>query len=38
MNADRFDVPMLSEGFVGENWADIIDEAEYDRFTSSAVA
>ncbi len=23
MNADRFDVPMLSEGFVGPNWADI---------------
>lgn len=27
MNRDRFDVPMLSEGFVGENWADI-EEAE----------
>lgn len=23
MNADRFDVPMLSEGFAGDNWADI---------------
>lgn len=23
MNADRFDVPMLSEGFYGPNWADI---------------
>lgn len=23
MNADRFDVPMLSEGFMGENWADL---------------
>lgn len=23
MNADRFDVPMLSEGFVGVNWADL---------------
>lgn len=23
MNADRFDVPMLSEGFVGPNWADL---------------
>lgn len=23
MNADRFDVPMLSEGFVGPNWEDI---------------
>jgi DNA polymerase-1 len=23
MNSDRFDVPMLSEGFVGENWEDI---------------
>lgn len=23
MNADRFDVPMLSVGFVGKNWADL---------------
>lgn len=23
MNADRLDVPMLSEGFVGNNWADL---------------
>jgi DNA polymerase I-like protein with 3'-5' exonuclease and polymerase domains len=23
MNRDRFDVPMLSEGFYGENWADL---------------
>lgn len=23
MNADRFDVPMLSEGFMGKNWADL---------------
>jgi len=23
MNADRLDVPMLSEGFVGPNWADL---------------
>lgn len=23
MNADRFDVPILSEGFVGENWANL---------------
>jgi DNA polymerase-1 len=23
MNADRFDVPMLSEGFVGPNWCDL---------------
>jgi DNA polymerase I-like protein with 3'-5' exonuclease and polymerase domains len=23
MNADRFDVPFLSEGYVGPNWADI---------------
>jgi DNA polymerase I-like protein with 3'-5' exonuclease and polymerase domains len=38
MNADRFDVPMLSEGFVGENWYDIHEEAEYDRIASSAVA
>lgn len=29
MNADRFDVPMLSEGFVGENWHDIVDERSY---------
>ncbi len=27
MNADRFDVPMGSEGFVGDNWADL---AEYE--------
>lgn len=26
MNADRFDVPFLSEGFVGENWEDIYSE------------
>jgi DNA polymerase I-like protein with 3'-5' exonuclease and polymerase domains len=37
MNADRFDVPMLSEGFVGENWGDIIEEEKYDQLTSSAV-
>jgi DNA polymerase-1 len=23
MNADRFDVPMLSEGFVGKNWCEL---------------
>ena len=23
MNADRFDVPMMSEGFVGKNWCDL---------------
>ena len=23
MNKDRFDVPFLSEGFIGDNWADI---------------
>lgn len=27
MNLDRFDVPMLSEGFVGPNWEDIENEA-----------
>lgn len=26
MNRDRFDVPMLSEGFFGENWHDIVAE------------
>lgn len=29
MNADRFDVPMLSEGFVGDNWEDIENETTY---------
>jgi DNA polymerase I-like protein with 3'-5' exonuclease and polymerase domains len=29
MNADRFDVPMTSEGFVGKNWSDIENEATY---------
>lgn len=29
MNADRFDVPFLSEGFVGENWHDIMGEEKY---------
>ena len=28
MDADRFDVPMLSEGFWGENWADIKAECK----------
>lgn len=28
MDANRFDVPMLSEGFVGENWEDIEDVVE----------
>lgn len=28
MNRDRFDVPMLSEGFVGANWQDIEDVVE----------
>jgi DNA polymerase I-like protein with 3'-5' exonuclease and polymerase domains len=37
MNADRFDVPMLSEGFVGENWGDIVEEDKYDQLASSAV-
>lgn len=27
MNRDRLDVPMLSDGFVGENWADIEEAA-----------
>jgi len=29
MNRDRFDDPMLSEGFIGENWHDITDEKEF---------
>ena len=24
MNRDRFDVPMLSEGFMGENWHELV--------------
>lgn len=28
MNKNRFDVPMLSEGFVGENWEDIESESK----------
>lgn len=29
MNKDRFDVPMLSEGYIGENWQDIDKEENY---------
>jgi len=29
MNRDRFDVPMLSEGFVGYNWKDIVEEEKW---------
>jgi DNA polymerase I-like protein with 3'-5' exonuclease and polymerase domains len=29
MDADRFDVPMRSEGFIGPNWHDIVEEDKY---------
>lgn len=29
MDADRFDVPMRSEGFIGENWHEIQEEHEW---------
>lgn len=29
MNADRFDVPMLSEGYVGRNWEDLVKEEKW---------
>lgn len=30
MEKDRLDVPMLSEGFYGENWHDLVEESEYE--------
>lgn len=30
MEKDRLDVPMLSEGFYGENWHDLVEEKEYE--------
>lgn len=29
MDADRFDVPFRSEGYIGHNWADIVKEEEW---------
>jgi DNA polymerase-1 len=34
MERGRFDVPFLSEGFIGDNWGDIIGEEEYVQQTN----